>query len=105
MNTCQERTRLACPARRAGLEAQKKKREEAAASKRESSAQKAKGSEEAEKQASLTLELNARLLQKAGIKNERKNLVDHIHSQKSFAARWRAWPTRRCACPRWRSPD
>ena len=37
------------------LEAQKKKREEAAASKRESSAQKAKGSEEAQKQAPLTL--------------------------------------------------
>ena len=53
----------------AGLEAQKKKREEAANAKRESSAHKAKGAaggkDADDKQASLNLELNARLLQKA----------------------------------------
>jgi len=73
------------------LEAQKKKREEAA-SKREAE-RKAKGPSDGKDNASdaqFKMELNKALLQKAGIRNDRKNLIDSVESGMTNAGQLRA---------------
>ena len=84
------------------LEAQKKRREEQAAKASEDRKMRStKGIGDTPQGTPLKVELNARVLnarEKAGIKNERKNLIDDVQSQMSFAASTR--PRRHAASPR-----
>jgi len=73
------------------LEAQKKKREEAASKREAERSAKGPGAgKDGASDAHFKMELNKALLQKAGIRNDRKNLIDSVESGMTNAGQLRA---------------